>query len=283
MGKLIVNLTHDVDRVKKTYQYLTQNLAKGKLRPLKQIFKVENPYWCFDRIIEVENRYNIRSTFFFLEESMKLNLFKPSSWFLSMGRYRFRDKAVADIIRKLDAEGWEIGLHGSYFSYKNPDLLKDEKKKLEQILGKTVKGIRQHHLNLDIPQTWKYQKEAGFDYDASYGKKRGIGFLDKKIRPFIDSESKMFIIPLTFMEFNLVNEASGDIDKAHNLLIEQINIAENNGSVLSVIWHQRMFNGSEFPGYYYLYETLIKECKERGAQFKTCSQIYNDKILNTGE
>jgi len=276
MGQLIVNLTHDVDRISKTYQYITKNLAKFKLKFLFQIFYQTNPYWCFDKIIELEDKYKVRSTFFFLEESLPINIFKPSKWFLTLGRYNFDNKKIQQIIKKLDSNGWEIGLHGSYNSYKELSLLTKEKDKLEKILGKEVIGIRQHHLNLNIPDTWKLQSKAGFLYDASYGKKRGLGFLDKKNKPFNNSESNMCIIPLTFMEFNLMNEAENNIEIAWSKLLEIINLAEKTNSVLSVLWHQRMFNEKEFPGYYCLYEKLIVECQKRNSRFLTCKEVYQN-------
>ena len=68
---LKIALTHDVDRIRKTYQFLTytlKNIAKLNLSGFyyhaSSIFKT-NPYWCFPKIIEIENDYKIKSTFFF--------------------------------------------------------------------------------------------------------------------------------------------------------------------------------------------------------------------------
>ena len=65
---LRVAITHDVDRVYKTYQYLTYSLKNVKkinfkelVYHLSSIFR-NNPYWCFPEIIRIENEYNIKST-----------------------------------------------------------------------------------------------------------------------------------------------------------------------------------------------------------------------------
>jgi hypothetical protein len=89
---------------------------------------------------------------------------------------------------------------------------------LEDVLGKEVVGIRQHYLNLDVPETWNLQHQAGFLYDASFGLKNAIGFRENRYRPFTDTESGMFIIPLAIMEcylFSTSNNDPGTIWKIH--------------------------------------------------------------------
>jgi len=41
-----------------------------------------------------------------------------------------------------------------------------------------------------------------------------------------------------------------------------------------VLWHQRVFNENEFPGWSRLYEKIIAEGKKRNAWFATCEDIY---------
>ena len=120
---LKVALTHDIDRVRKTYQYITysiKSLLNGDSRKflyhIKSFFG-PNPYWCFQDIITIENDYNVKSSIFFLDESIKLDLFNIKNWKLSMGRYDLFDNEVIKMMQYLDNNGWEIGLHGSYNSY----------------------------------------------------------------------------------------------------------------------------------------------------------------------
>ena len=90
------------------------------------IFKT-NPYWCFPKIIEIENDYKIKSTFFFLDETIKFDILKISNWPLSLGRYRLEENIVSEIIKYLSNNGWEIGLHGSYNSFNDKNLMLKEK------------------------------------------------------------------------------------------------------------------------------------------------------------
>lgn len=272
MSKFTVCLTHDVDRVFKSYQYITHDLLRLRFLNLGSVFRRQNPYWLFDRIMACEDKQGVRSTFFFLEESIPFKLFSPKNWVLSFGKYKFSDHPVADIISKLDVGGWEVGLHGSYNSYKYTTLLKKEKASLEAVLGKQVLGIRQHYLNLDIPDTWVRQKNAGFSYDVSYGLKNNIGFPQGTYLPFIEQNSKLLVIPLALMDGYLFGSARDEKD-AWEKCIAIIDEAEQNCAVMVVLWHQRVFNEREFPGYREIYEKLIIECKLRDARFMLCREI----------
>lgn len=274
MARFTVCLSHDIDRVYKTYQYLTHDLRRLRFSKLSCLLDKVNPYWCFDKMLEIESRHGVRSTSFFLEESIKPKLLTPKSWKLAFGRYRFRDRDVAKMIKRLDREGWEVGLHGSYDSYRNQTLLQQEKCSLEEVLEKPVRGIRQHYLNLDIPSTWKIQRAVGLQYDASYGLLGDIGYRDGRRHPFVDEQSGMHVIPLALMECYLFQKAKNDPEVALRLACQLVDEAEEHGAVFVVLWHQRMFNDREFPGYAWVYDRLIAECKKRGAHFATCGEVF---------
>ena len=273
-----VCLTHDVDRTRKTFQYLTHDVRNLKFGKLRTLINAERPYWQIERLMELEESYGVRSTFFFLHETLPFKPFNPFNWKLSLGRYSLLEPEVKRIIRELDAGGWEIGVHGSYNSYKDLNLLKNEKSVLEDVLGKKVSGIRQHYLNLKIPDTWLLQREAGFEYDASFGKKSGIGYFDNRYTPFTDEKSGMYIIPLALMECYLFTEANNDREKAWSLTKSLMDEAEKNNAVFTVLWHQRMFNEAEFPGYAEIYRRIIVEGKQRGAKFVLCEDLYNESL-----
>jgi peptidoglycan/xylan/chitin deacetylase (PgdA/CDA1 family) len=273
-GEFTVCLTHDVDRVYKTYQYLTHDVRRGRLRGLRTLLTREEPYWCFPRIMEMEARHGVRSTFYFLEETIPPDWLRPSSWKLSFGRYGFRDPRVSAVIRELDAGGWEVGLHGSYRSYRDGALLAREKDSLEQVLGREVAGIRQHYLNLDVPDTWKLQRAAGLRYDASLGLRQDIGFPGGRRHPFTDPESGMFVIPLALMEGFLMNRAGRDVERAWALTLPLLDEAQAHGATFVALWHPHLYNEDDFPGLAPLYERLVAECRARGARFRTCGQVW---------
>jgi peptidoglycan/xylan/chitin deacetylase (PgdA/CDA1 family) len=268
-----VFLSHDVDRVRKTYQFFTHFIIEKRPYHLFSIFQRPNPYWSFEKIMDIEKKYEVRSTFFFLKETKKLKIFHPSTYFLSLGHYDFNESAVKQMIEKLDEGGWEIGLHGSYDSYNNKDLMLKEKKELEKVLGKPVIGVRQHFLNLEIPKTWEIQKAIGFYYDSTFGYKDKVGFRDERFMPFRPFKDNFLIIPLTVMDGTLFSKFKDDKSR-WDTVKDAINLAEKKGGLISFLWHQRVFNENEFPRWSKMYEKIIKECKEKNAWFATGEDVY---------
>jgi peptidoglycan/xylan/chitin deacetylase (PgdA/CDA1 family) len=274
MGKTFnVCLSHDVDRISKTFQFVThffKSLFRKELSlaayQLKSVFQ-KKQYWGFDKIIELENKLQVKSTFFFLNETYPFNPLNLKSWRLSLGYYDLFSEKVQAVMRKLDSLGWEIGLHGSYCSFENIVLLRKEKLDMESILGHSIMGVRQHYLNLN-DKTWEIQAEAGFMYDASFGFTRDIGFKDEKYWAFKPTlNQKFYVVPLSIMDSCLM------IKKNYfQEALKLIDLAQEKQACLVLNWHQRTFNEKEFPGYAKAYIQIIEECKKRDSKFMTIGE-----------
>lgn len=275
MPQLKVALSHDVDRIRKSHQYVTKSLrylSRGELSRLWHEWsgygKRGEVYWNFPDIMKTEVALGVRSTFFFLQESYPFSLLKPSEWKLALGRYDLRTERVAKMIRELDQGGWEIGLHGSYASYNDQELLQKEKDTLEQVLGHQVTGVRQHYLNLS-DRTWHYQQAAGFNYDSSLGFTDRIGYKDDRVKPFAPLGSDFYVFPLAIMDSCYAE----DVDRERNLerLVSQVIKFEG---ILVLNWHSNSWHPVEYPGYKKLYVNLIKRFQDLGAVFDTLEGFY---------
>ena len=274
--KFAVCLTHDVDRVRKTYQYLTHFVKYLKRRDfsmaivqITSIFRKlrgNEPYWNFEKIMEIERKLGVKSTFFFLNEQRKF-FCSPCDWKLYWGRYDIKDAKIVETIKRLDAEGWEIGIHGSYNSYSDQKRLEEEKNVLEEILGKKVYGISQHYCNLENPKTWEYHEKVGLAYDSTIGFVGEIGFKYGTcfpFHPFNPKEVKSLLLwelPIIIMDNACSSEKRGVWEECINAL----NSVEKYNGILLLRWHQSIFNEHEFPGRSSIYEKIIEIGKERNA------------------
>ncbi|KYH25600.1 hypothetical protein HAPAU_22750 [Halalkalicoccus paucihalophilus] len=274
-GEFAVCLTHDVDRPYKTYQWLSDAITERDTRHLHRALSGENPYWRFEEVMAIEDRLGVRSAFYFLNEP---SLFgksirqwaDPARWIEHLGRYDVTTPEIREVIRRLDRGGWEVGLHGSYDSARDEGRLRHEKNALEGVLGHEVRGVRQHHLRLDPPETWKIHAAMGLSYDTSLGSSTECGFSHgyRPLRPFDD---EFLVFPLTIMEVGLPTDAERAWRECERLLEE----ARANDAVMTVLWHPRYFDDREFPGYRTLYERLVERAVEMGAWVGPPGKCYD--------
>lgn len=282
-----VVLTHDIDRVRKSFHYFThawrafrrldvQGLGV-QLRSLLEKIGGSEPYWTFDRIRDIETTRKVRSTFLFLEERGRPGL-TPASWRLFAGRYRLSDPDVSRLIQDLAAERWEIALHASYRSVDRRDLLADEKAELERVAGQAVRGVRQHYFRLKGFETWRFHEQTGLRYDMSVGSAASPGFVRGTCFPFRpwpqDEPSPLAIleIPTTVMDAALLYQNMKDLRVLHNawgVAEDLVNRVHACGGVFNLLWHNQMFSEPDFPGGGVMYERLLDLCRHRGAWFAT--------------
>jgi hypothetical protein len=282
-----LGLSHDVDRTAKRAQFIyyiykairsrRSDLLKRELQALNKLLSGIEPYWNFERISALERSLNVRSTYFFLDETGKVKLNNFKSYVLFTGRYRLESLAIRSVIKKLDQEGWEIGVHGSYNSYLDEDLLRNEKSKLESILGHPVEGTRQHYLNLKVPETWEIHSKLGFLYDSTLGFTDKVGFKENRKHPFFpinNSTGKsipVLQIPLAVMDEPLMREAN-----PWQRFLEIADEVERDRGVLIINFHPHLLNPWEGINYLDMYERIIRECQKRGARVSTLRDIARE-------
>lgn len=279
-------LTHDVDRPYKTHQSLYYAVMDCDIYQLRTLLSRANPYWQFDTVMDLEEDLGVRSAFYFLDEQ---RLFRdrplrewvdPQSWKLFVGRYSIRDPDIVEVIRELDERGWEVGLHGSYESYADPRRIEREKATLEDVLGSEVVGGRQHYLNLDVPTTWRYQRDAGLRYDSSLGSGTEFGFLNGYgvRRPFDD---EFAVFPLTIME-NALPDPGERPEKAWAACKGVLDEAAENGAVMTVLWHPNKFNEKEYPNLRTIYRRMIEYAQELNAWIGPPGELYRRSAPRSG-
>ncbi len=283
--KFALVLTHDVDRVFKTYQYLPSIFDSiRQARPaelgyhLRNFFTKRgknNPYWTFEAVKELESGLGVKSTWYFLNETGRLNPFSLQSWILYRGVYDIKSPPIKAAIRGLAAAGHEIGVHGSYNSYNDEALIKKEKQTLESITGFKMKGIRQHYLNYDSYSTPAIHSRNGFQYDSSIGYKptAGAGFRRGTSFPFHvmlpgGKTTDLLEIPLIIMDGAL--ESSVKIEDCYRL-IDQV---EKYGGVLTLLWHNNRLNPREYPGMVEYYRQIIDRSRAKGAWIARADEVY---------
>lgn len=271
-----VSLTHDVDvlykysffeclsDIKKSLTLFYKfkfRLASSKVYDMvKSLIKREQPYWQLYNMADLETAYGFRSTFYFC--SKKRHLLDPN--------YNIMKKEVKNGIKQLNRRGFEIGLHGSYSSYLNFKKLREEKMLLESVLGREVKGNRQHFVRFEVPYSWRLQNKL-FSYDSTAGYINMSGFRPSICFPFraydILNKKELSLIEAPFntsegVLFGYMQLNKGEAWRDTKMLIDKVR--KNNGLII-LDWHQRTIYEKDFPGFRGVYIKALRYIKKLNA------------------
>jgi len=219
----LVFLSHDVDwdfnGPPKDHILKIKNRFDEKLFQTTPINKL---YRNFSEYMEIEEKYDTKSTFFFRTQ-------------YENGDYRDYDYDI----KKLNKEGWEIGLHTDPSSVNEILEIKREKENLEKILGSKIYGNRVHYLSNDEKLLEKLSK-LGFIYDSSF----------KKIKDTITVEdmgyqqiNEIIEFPVTLMDAYLFTYMKISEDKIIKTVEKTLNSCRKLNlefNVMSILWHDNV-------------------------------------------
>ena len=219
----LVFLSHDVDwdfnGPPKDHILKIKNRFDEKLFQTTPINKL---YRNFSEYMEIEEKYDTKSTFFFRTQ-------------YENGDYRDYDNDI----KKLNKEGWEIGLHTDPSSVNEILEIKREKENLEKILGSKIYGNRVHYLSNDEKLLEKLSK-LGFIYDSSFKKtKDAITVEDMGYQQI----NEIIEFPVTLMDAYLFTYMKISEDKIIKTVEKTLNSCRKLNlefNVMSILWHDNV-------------------------------------------
>lgn len=221
--------------------------------------KATDPYDTYDYQDEVHQQYTVQPTYFFL-----------------VGNYASFDKNIAfsnedfqHLIKKIVITN-EIGLHPSYQSNSNSELLKEEKLRLESIINKNITKSRQHFLKLRFPQTYRNLVANGINEDYTMGYAEKSGFRASICSPyyFFDVEKNkvtaLKIVPFCVMEAGLKYYQNCTVEEAIININKIVEIVKKvNGTFVS-IWHNESLSDEGiWKGWRRVYEQMLLDVKKK--------------------
>src|SRR5438132_931186 len=202
----VLGLSHDVDRIRKTFQRVTHAKRalsrRGARRALGlAVSSARDSYWCIPQITALEQRLGVRSTFFFLHEVPGDQHVGLRQRILLSGACRLDDPRVREILPQLRDGGWEIGLHSSSFARHDGRRLASEKQLLESTCKEKIAGVRQHFLAPHVPDLWRMYRHIGFEYDPTMGSSKQLVLPVGTCLPFpISPDAAFHQLPFEIMD-----------------------------------------------------------------------------------
>ena len=215
-------LSHDVDWRRQGPPI--DHMLERKDRFDREIFdktKPEDLYYNIPEYMEIEERFGIRSTFFFRTIYENGNVFD-----------------YEDDIKQLQNSNWEIGLHTDPTSIDKLEQIQQEKEKLESITGKPVFGNRVHFLNYNSQLLEKLNK-LNFLYDSSLRHSKDL-INEKEMGYSVINGIVEF--PVTLMDAYLFTHMNIKEEGLIPVFKKALDIGRDISvdNVISVIWHDNV-------------------------------------------
>ena len=237
-----VFLSHDVDwrRQGAPIDHIMARKERFEEDILKNL-DVNNPYYNVPEYINIEDKHNVKSTFFFRT-------------IYENGNY----KDYEDDITTLIDGGWEVGLHCDPSSVDDMMKIYKEKKKLEEITKTSIKGNRVHYLNFNDKLPTKLQK-LGFEYDSSLSiSKDKIAKQAMRHRIY----DKLIEFPITLMDAYLFTYMHLTEEKIFSAFKNTLNLCRNEDddiNIITIIWHDNVLRMKGGRMYNKILEYLVSQ------------------------
>jgi hypothetical protein len=186
-------------------------------------------------------------------------------------RFRGRKLRIADVVRTLAEERFDVGLHGSYLAGVDAGALAAERAALEQATGVEATSTRQHFLHWDVRWTPRFQEQAGLRVDSSLGFNRNAGYRAGTSLPFrqydVTTESQLGLlqVPLVVQDGALLGDEIGlglDASQACELTERFVATTAELGSAVTFVFHPDKLSRPEWLRFY---EWTLDHVVERGA------------------
>lgn len=203
-----------------------------------------DPYYTFETVMDISESHSLKSAFYF---------FAGGASSLD-GDYDLTHPRIAALMKSIYERGHEIGYHGSYTTYRDPEKTRREVQSLKEAtlrlgMSQTTWGGRQHYLRWNTPITWRNYAEAGLDYDTSLSYADHAGFRCGTCHPFpvfdVEQNKTLDLVeyPLIVMECSVLDDRYMNLphDEAleYNLKLKQT--CRKYAGCFNLLWHNSRF------------------------------------------
>lgn len=269
-GKAFANVvTYDIDIA---YSYLckgwrrtlggtARSLLKGQWKMIAERWMVlmrlrKDPFDCYERLDALHLYCRLMPYYFFLVAD-KSSLYDKN---VSTRARSFRG------LIEYYAATYHIGIHPSWQSGDQHELLKEELEWLEVVGSRPVKTSRFHYLRFNLPGSYRRLLAAGVNKDFSMGYGTVNGFRASCSSSFNwydleeERETTLVLYPFCFMDANSFYEARHSPREAYEELMRlYIAVKKVRGMMIS-IWHNHLLGtDAATTGWNQMFELFMRE------------------------
>ncbi|MCX6189707.1 MAG: polysaccharide deacetylase family protein [Bacteroidetes bacterium] len=212
-----------------------------------------DPFDTFEYIIEKHHQYNLKTVVFLL-----LADFGAYDKNIKITNLKFIQR-MKRLLQEVS-----LGIHPSYFSFQDLELMRKEVDRLAALQGQAVLQSRQHYLKYELPHTFRNLIELGIRQEYSMGYAEVVGFRAGTAHSFhwFDIERNevtlLEIHPSCVMDVTLKNYLQLTPEQAKATLLNLIQEVKQVNGTFIPIWHNESISGfGPWKGWRAVYEAML--------------------------
>lgn len=201
----------------------------------------KDPFDTYEWLDDLHEKFHLKPYYFFLLAEQRKGYDRNISP-ITIG--------MRQLVKEL-SEKYDAGIHPSWQSGDDENVLKKEISLLQRITGKPVTKSRQHYIRMCLPQTYRLLIEHGINEDHSMGYGSINGFRASVASPFYwydlerETQTSLLIRPFCFMEANAYFEQNYTAKQAGEELQEYHDITGSVGGELITIFHNHFITAQK--------------------------------------
>jgi hypothetical protein len=266
-------ITHDVDFIIKwrTFFHFAKSFAGDLIRrrSLRLAFSntkwyakflsnnKKDPYDCFSELMDLSEEIENKSYFFFI----------PGGKTKYEKHYKINSTRFKKLTEEIAERNHFCGIHPSYNTFIDNELLKQEKANLEEITGKEILFGRQHYLRFSVPKTWQYWEKSGLQWDSTLYYTYNFGFRTGTCIPYsvfdVEKREKLKLKEKTMCLMDVSLFSTGLNEEIEKAVFMQIDRVRKCHGEYVILWHNSNFNTHEWKHLKEFYKRILKYADQR--------------------
>ena len=176
-----------------------------------------------------------------------------------------KSKGMIELIKQISKQN-VIGIHPSFVSNNDENILQNEIALLTKISNKKINISRQHYLQLSLPKTYETLLQQGIyeDYTMGYGTHNG--FRASYTKPFYwynlkeEKETSLLLHPFCYMDSNSIFEQQLTPEKALEEMLHYYNIVKQiNGDFIFVMHNHFLAKNTQWNSWRNVYKQFLNK------------------------
>lgn len=217
----------------------------------------------YDWLDELHKEYQLNPRFFILLAKARSEYDK---------NLRPGSPELRGLVQRL-ARRYPVGIHPSWQSHDNDELLKREIRVLDQITGIKTTSSRQHYIRFTLPHTFRCLIEAGITDDYSMGYGSINGFRASYCQPYYwydllrEEQTSLLLHPFCYMEANSFFEQKlGSGEAAAELKYYYHQVKEAGGELITIFHNHFLTEEAQWQPWRQMYLDFLSWHSQHAAR-----------------